>query len=150
MNCKLQNPAGQETQTIHVNQLKPFHPQSSHLSQKTNPIPAPQVKAGTSLPTCDIFDLLDHEPDTLPEALPQNPLIARNWCQVDATNISFCLEVLAPILSHKLSGRGNGVIGTYFPPGPCTMGLLTSQGRPGFFVGSLFMPMGTVCFVAVD
>ena len=43
-----------------------------------------------------------------------------------------------------------GVIGTYLPPGPCTMGLLTCQGRPGFFVESLFMPMGTVCFAAVD
>ena len=87
VNCKLQNSAGKETQTIHVNHLKPFHPRSLHLSQKANPVLTPQVKAGTSLPTCDIFDLLDHESDTLPEALPQTPLIARNWCQVDATNI---------------------------------------------------------------
>ena len=55
VNCKLQNSAGKETQAIHVNQLKPFHPRSPHLFQKSNPIPVPQVEAGTSLPTCDIF-----------------------------------------------------------------------------------------------
>ena len=87
VNCKPQNSAGKGTQTIHVNQLKPFHPLSQHLSQITNHILASPVKVGKSLPTCDIFYLLDHEPNTFPGTLPQNPLNERNWCQVDVTNI---------------------------------------------------------------